>query len=156
MRGACFAQDLSIPAVKSSKSMSPEKSDQTPSTEPPVAQAEIATPTATANGAPADGALTEERVREELKTVVDPEIGIDMVSLGLIYGVRIEGSTVFVTMTLTSPGCPVAGMFISAVHAALMSIPGVADAKVDLTFAPPWDPRTMASEEAKMMMGIYY
>ena len=121
-----------------------------------MAQAEGATAAAPGNGAPAEGALTEERVREELKTVVDPEIGIDMVSLGLIYGVRIEGSTVFVTMTLTSPGCPVAGMFISAVHAALTSIPGVTDAKVDLTFAPPWDPRTMASEEAKMMMGIYY
>jgi metal-sulfur cluster biosynthetic enzyme len=123
--------------------MNPENVDQTPSAQP-------------ANGAAAPAGLTEERVREELKNVVDPEIGIDMVSLGLIYGVRIEGSTVFVTMTLTSPGCPVAGMFINAVHAALMSIPGVTDAKVDLTFAPPWDPRTMASEEAKMMMGIYY
>ena len=121
-----------------------------------MAQAEGATAAAPVNSAPAEGALTEERVREELKTVVDPEIGIDMVSLGLIYGVRIEGSTVFVTMTLTSPGCPVAGMFINAVHTALMSIPGVTEAKVDLTFAPPWDPRTMASEEAKMMMGIYY
>lgn len=100
--------------------------------------------------------LNEERVRAELRNVVDPEIGIDMVSLGLIYDIKIEGSTVFVTMTLTSPGCPVAGMFLSAVHAALMSIPGVTDAKVDLTFAPPWDPRTMASEDAKMMMGIYY
>jgi metal-sulfur cluster biosynthetic enzyme len=104
---------------------------------------------------PLDG-LTEERVRNELKNVVDPEIGIDMVSLGLIYGVKIEGTVVHVTMTLTSPGCPVAGMFISAVNAAIMSIPGVSDAKVDLTFAPPWDPRTMASEDAKMMMGIYY
>jgi metal-sulfur cluster biosynthetic enzyme len=131
--------------------MNPENaSNETQPVEPAAAQA------APANGAPEASALTEERVREELKTVVDPEIGIDMVSLGLIYGVRIEGSTVFVTMTLTSPGCPVAGMFISAVHAALMSIPGVTDAKVDLTFAPPWDPRTMASEEAKMMMGIYY
>jgi metal-sulfur cluster biosynthetic enzyme len=100
--------------------------------------------------------LTEERVRAELRNVVDPEIGIDMVSLGLIYDVKIEGTTVFVTMTLTSPGCPVAGMFINAVHAALMSIPGVTEAKVDLTFTPPWDPRTMASEDAKMMMGIYY
>jgi metal-sulfur cluster biosynthetic enzyme len=100
--------------------------------------------------------VTEARVRAELRNVVDPEIGIDMVSLGLIYDVKIEGSTVFVTMTLTSPGCPVAGMFINAVHAALMSIPGVTDAKVDLTFSPPWDPRTMASEDAKMMMGIYY
>lgn len=100
--------------------------------------------------------LGVERVREELRNVVDPEIGIDMVSLGLIYDVKIEGSTVFVTMTLTSPGCPVAGMFLNAVHSALLSIPGVTDAKVDLTFSPPWDPRTMASEDAKMMMGLYY
>jgi metal-sulfur cluster biosynthetic enzyme len=128
-----FAQDSGNPAEKNAKSMSLEETSAAP---------------------PAP--LTEERVREELKTVVDPEIGIDMVSLGLIYGVHIEGSTVHVTMTLTSPGCPVAGMFISAVNAALTSIPGVTEAKVDLTFAPPWDPRTMASEEAKMMMGIYY
>jgi metal-sulfur cluster biosynthetic enzyme len=101
-------------------------------------------------------ALTEERVREALRNVVDPEIGIDMVSLGLIYDIAIQGSVVHVTMTLTSPGCPVAGMFINAVHAALLSIPGVTDAKVDLTFSPPWDPRTMASEDAKMMMGLYY
>ncbi len=144
--GAPFAQDSDNPAEKSAKSMNPEETNSTTASDPQ-------TP------AVADGdatALTEERVREELRGVVDPEIGIDMVSLGLIYGVRIEGSTVFVTMTLTSPGCPVAGMFINAVHAALMSIPGVTEAKVDLTFAPPWDPRTMASEEAKMMMGIYY
>lgn len=115
---------------------------------------------ASAPAAPTEAAtdqpLTVERVRDELRNVVDPEIGIDMVSLGLIYDVRIEGSIVYVTMTLTSPGCPVAGMFINAVHSALMSIPGVTEAKVDLTFAPPWDPRTMASEDAKMMLGIYY
>jgi metal-sulfur cluster biosynthetic enzyme len=143
MRGG-FAQDLAIPAGNSVKSMNPE--------EAPVAATQ--TPAVTEQTAVAPP--TEERVREELKTVVDPEIGIDMVSLGLIYGVSVEGSVVHVTMTLTSPGCPVAGMFMSAVNAALMSIPGVSDAKVDLTFAPPWDPRTMASEDAKMMMGIYY
>lgn len=114
------------------------------------------TPQAPAASPATNEPLTEERVRAELRNVVDPEIGIDMVSLGLIYDVKIEGTVVSVTMTLTSPGCPVAGMFISAVHAALMSIPGLTDAKVDLTFAPPWDPRTMASEDAKMMMGIYY
>jgi metal-sulfur cluster biosynthetic enzyme len=129
-------------AGKSMKSMSPEPA--------PGEQA------AAANAAQAAEPLTEERVRAELRNVVDPEIGIDMVSLGLIYDIKIEGSTVLVTMTLTSPGCPVAGMFINAVHAALLSIPGVSDAKVDLTFSPPWDPRTMASEDAKMMMGIYY
>ena len=120
-------------------------------------ESEPAASAATTNGASETAAPPSvERVRDELRNVVDPEIGIDMVSLGLIYDIRLEGSTVFVTMTLTSPGCPVAGMFINAVHSALMSIPGVSEAKVDLTFAPPWDPRTMASEEAKMMMGIYY
>ena len=115
------------------------------------------TPAAAAAPSPSsEQSLTVERVRDELRNVIDPEIGIDMVSLGLIYDIRIDGSTVFVTMTLTSPGCPVAGMFINAVHSALVSIPGVTDAKVDLTFAPPWDPRTMASEDAKMMLGIYY
>lgn len=109
--------------------------------------------TAPANGSPA---VTEARVRDELKNVVDPEIGIDMINLGLVYDVKVDGSTAQVIMTLTSPGCPVAGMFINAVHAAVMSIPGVTDCKVDLTFSPPWDPRTMASEEAKMMLGIYY
>ncbi|MDQ6768155.1 MAG: metal-sulfur cluster assembly factor [Candidatus Eremiobacteraeota bacterium] len=132
--------------------MNPE---QTPATQSTTQTAD-ATSQAAAPAPAAAASLTEERVREELKTVVDPEIGIDMVSLGLIYGVRIEDTTVYVTMTLTSPGCPVAGMFLNAVHTALMSIPGVSEAKVDLTFAPPWDPRTMASEEAKMMMGIYY
>src|SRR5579872_601516 len=109
-----------------------------------------------ANGAAAPAPPTEARVREELKNVVDPEIGIDMINLGLVYDVRVDGSTVYVVMTLTTPGCPVAGMFLNAVHAAVMSIPGVSECKVDLTFSPPWDPRTMASEEAKMMLGIYY
>src|SRR5579872_7392032 len=117
-----------------------------PATATNVAAAESAAP----------GPVTEARVREELKNVVDPEIGIDMINLGLVYDVRVDGSTVYVVMTLTTPGCPVAGMFLNAVHAAVMSIPGVSECKVDLTFSPPWDPRTMASEEAKMMLGIYY
>ena len=118
----------------------------------PVA-ADSAAPAATGTAAEP---VTEARVREELKNVMDPEIGIDMINLGLVYDVKVEGSSVQVIMTLTSPGCPVAGMFINAVHAAVVSIPGVTDCKVDLTFSPPWDPRTMASEEAKMMLGIYY
>ncbi len=122
----------------------------------PAAAAPTETPPASAAAPAETPALTEERVREALRNVVDPEIGIDMVSLGLIYDIDIQGSVVHVTMTLTSPGCPVAGMFINAVHAALLAIPGVSDAKVDLTFSPPWDPRTMASEDAKMMMGLYY
>ena len=117
---------------------------------------QTANPVAAAATEPSASPLTESRVRDELKNVIDPEIGIDMINLGLVYDVRVDGSSVFVVMTLTTPGCPVAGMFLNAVHAAVMSIPGVSDCKVDLTFSPPWDPRTMASEEAKMMLGIYY
>jgi len=101
-------------------------------------------------------ALTEERIREELKNVVDPEIGLDVINLGLIYDVAIDDSKVAIVMTLTSPGCPVAGMFLASVKQAVEAIPGVTECSVDLTFNPPWDPRTHASEEAKMMMGLYY
>ena len=100
--------------------------------------------------------LTEERIREELKNVVDPEIGLDVINLGLIYDVKVDGGKVTVVMTLTSPGCPVAGMFLANVKNAVEAIPGVAECSVDLTFNPPWDPRAHASEEAKMMLGIYY
>jgi metal-sulfur cluster biosynthetic enzyme len=101
-------------------------------------------------------AVTESAIREELKNVVDPEIGLDVVSLGLIYDVKIDAGHVDVVMTLTSPGCPVAGPFMASVQSAVSQIPGVTDCHVDLTFSPPWDPRTMASDEAKMMMGFYY
>jgi metal-sulfur cluster biosynthetic enzyme len=100
--------------------------------------------------------LSEERIREELKTVIDPEIGLDVINLGLIYDVKLDGGAVAIVMTLTSPGCPVAGMFMSNVKNAVEAIPGVGSCTVDLTFNPPWDPRTHASEEAKMMLGIYY
>ncbi|MBC5824790.1 MAG: metal-sulfur cluster assembly factor [Candidatus Eremiobacteraeota bacterium] len=111
---------------------------------------------ATPPQAPADAPLSEERIREELKSVIDPEIGLDVVNLGLIYDVKIDGDKVHVLMTLTSPGCPVAGAFMASVKAGAESVPGVAECTVDLTFSPPWDPRTMASDEAKLMMGFYY
>ena len=100
--------------------------------------------------------LTEERIREELKSVIDPEIGLDVINLGLIYDVNVDGGNVAIRMTLTSPGCPVAGMFMANVRDAVQAIPGVTECTVDLTFDPPWDPRAHASEEAKMMLGLYY
>lgn len=119
-----------------------------------------ATATSAAPPAPAQDAgehqVTEEIVREALKSVVDPEIGLDMVSLGLLYGVAVDGPKVKVTMTLTTPACPVGPMFVNAVHQAVMAIPGVAECDVDLVFSPPWDPRTMASDEVKLQMGFYY
>jgi metal-sulfur cluster biosynthetic enzyme len=112
---------------------------------------------AAADGAPsADSAELEERIRNALKEVIDPEIGLDIMSLGLIYEVKVTGSQAYVLMTLTSPGCPVAGAFMHAVYEAASAVRGISEVNVDLTFSPPWDPRTMASDEAKMMMGFYY
>jgi metal-sulfur cluster biosynthetic enzyme len=114
------------------------------------------TSAATAAAQTVEHPVTEEIVREALKSVVDPEIGLDMVSLGLLYGVEVNGPKVKVTMTLTTPACPVGPMFVNAVHQAVMAIPGVAECDVDLVFSPPWDPRTMASDEVKLQMGFYY
>ena len=100
--------------------------------------------------------VSEEQIRTALKEVVDPEIGLDVISLGLIYGVKVDQGQVDITMTLTTPMCPVGPMFLENVRNAVLAIPGVAACNVDLTFSPPWDPRTMASDEAKMMMGFYY
>ncbi len=101
-------------------------------------------------------AISESVIREELKSVIDPEIGLDVINLGLIYDVQIDGKAVHIVMTLTSPACPVAGAFLNSVKTAVEALPGVSGCTVDLTFSPPWDPRVMASDEAKLMMGFYY
>ncbi len=90
-----------------------------------------------------------------LKTVYDPEIPVDIYELGLIYRVEIEDDrTVKVLMTLTAPGCPVAGEMPIWVENAVSAVPGVSGAKVDLTFDPPWD-MTRMSEEAQMALGMF-
>lgn len=104
--------------------------------------------------------MTFKQIGQVLAPVEDPEIHMSIVDLGLIYGARIEspdglGNTVTVQMSLTSPMCPYGPMLLAMVHAALAKLPGVRDVNVDLTFSPPWDPRTMASEEAKDTLGIF-
>jgi metal-sulfur cluster biosynthetic enzyme len=101
---------------------------------------------------------TQEEVREALKTVEDPELHMGIVDLGLVYGVDVAGAEnqdVTVTMTLTSPMCPVGPMFKEAVESKVRSLDGVKTANVEITFTPPWDPRTMASDDAKVMLGIW-
>ncbi len=101
---------------------------------------------------------TQEEVREALKTVEDPELHIGIIDLGLIYGIEVAGDAnedVNVAMTLTSPMCPVGPMFKQAVESKVMSLEGVKTAKVEITFTPPWDPRTMASDDAKVQLGIW-
>lgn len=99
--------------------------------------------------------LTEERVREKLKDVLDPELHMSLMDLGLIYDVEIEDGTVKVTYTLTTPACPLAPVIDGQIQDLLMDLPGVKEVTTDLTFSPPWDPRTMASDEVKMQLGIW-
>ena len=97
-------------------------------------------------------AVTEEKIMEILSDIYDPEIPIDIVNLGLIYGVNIENGNVNVKMTLTSPGCPTAGQMVQEAQMLIEELPGVREAKVDVVWDPPWDPSKM-SEEAKKALG---
>ncbi len=95
-------------------------------------------------------------IRQALCAVLDPEIGIDIVGLGLVYGVEIdEAGTATITMTLTTPFCPLGPYLETEVQNAVTPLPGITGARVDLVWDPPWDPRTMASEEARLELGIY-
>ena len=90
-----------------------------------------------------------------LKTVYDPEIPADIYELGLIYKIDVDdGRNVAVEMTLTSPGCPVAGEMPGWVENAIGSVAGVGQVTVKLTFDPPWDKDRM-SDEAKLLLGMY-
>ncbi|MBI3396512.1 MAG: DUF59 domain-containing protein [Spirochaetia bacterium] len=97
----------------------------------------------------------EEAVWTQVATVEDPEIYMSIVELGLVYDVQVdEHKKAHVKMTLTSMGCPAGPYLLSAVHAAATKVEGITDADVEIVWTPKWDPREMASEEAKMMMGI--
>lgn len=83
-------------------------------------------------------AVTEKDVRKALKSVKDPELGLDLVVLGLIYEIEIDDTAVKATMSLTSPMCPVAGQIVEDVKQTIEKMDGVESAQVDLTFDPPW------------------
>lgn len=101
---------------------------------------------------------TVEQVRDALKEVKDPEINLPILDLGLVYDVTVEGESgehATVVMTLTSPMCPVGPMFKQNVEDAVRAVEGVKTVTVDITFTPPWDPREMATDDVKMMLGIW-
>lgn len=96
----------------------------------------------------------EERVIEVIKTVYDPEIPVDIYELGLIYDVKVNDAFhVDVTMTLTSPSCPVAESLPVEVEQKVAATKGISSAKVEITFEPPWD-KTMMSEAALLELGF--
>lgn len=108
-------------------------------------------------GAPSQAELDRltDRLIEAFKTVFDPEIPVDIYELGLIYKVDVsDDRDVAVDMTLTAPGCPVAGDMPGWVEDAVRAIPEVRNVKVDLVFDPPWDPSRM-SDEAKLQLNMF-
>jgi FeS assembly SUF system protein len=96
----------------------------------------------------------ENRVIDVLKTIYDPEIPVDIYELGLIYEVRVaDDAFVEISMTLTSPACPVAESLPNEVEQKVKGVQGVTGAKVEITFEPPWD-RSMMSEAAMLELGF--
>ncbi len=97
---------------------------------------------------------TKDEVVEALRQVEDPELGMDIVELGLLYDVEIEGPKVKVIHSLTSMGCPVGPMIQEEMHAVVAAIsPDVEDVEIELTWDPPWMPDRM-SEDAKFILGF--
>ncbi len=89
-------------------------------------------------------ALTEKDIRNALKRVKDPELNIDLVVLGLVYDIEVDGSSVLTTISLTSPMCPVAGQIVDEARNAILAVDGVDEAEVKLTFDPPWTPERIS------------
>jgi metal-sulfur cluster biosynthetic enzyme len=97
-------------------------------------------------------APTEEDVMDALSNVIDPELGLDFVELGLIYGVAIEGGKVTVTFTLTTPGCPIGPQVSEQIEEFVGELEGVSSIDSQMVFTPPWSPEKM-SEDAKFALG---
>ncbi len=98
--------------------------------------------------------VTEESVFEAIKEIIDPEIGINIVDMGLIYEVEIDNTTVDITMTLTSPGCPAGGQIVNGTQHVTQQMEGVEEVNVSVVWTPRWTPEMM-SEEARDELGIF-
>ncbi|MBN9492984.1 metal-sulfur cluster assembly factor [bacterium] len=98
---------------------------------------------------------TYDEMHEKLREVMDPELNLSIVDLGLVYDIQLDDGTALVTMTLTSPGCPLGPVIRGEAYAKLRELPGVKDVDVQIVWSPPWDPRTMATDDIKMMLGIW-
>lgn len=107
--------------------------------------------------APTDGSISEQQIWDALETIYDPEIPINLVSLGLIYGVHVDqdNKSVQVNMTLTAPGCGMGPVLVGDVEYRVGLVPNVTQVKVELVFDPPWS-RDMMSEEAQLEAGLFF
>ncbi len=97
--------------------------------------------------------ITKDQVMQKLEEVIDPEIGLNIVEMGLIYGVEIKEDSVNVKMTLTAPGCPLQNTLVAIAKDSLQQIPGIKDVKIEIVWDPPWHP-SMLSEDAKKKLGF--
>ena len=96
--------------------------------------------------------VDEESVQEALSNVIDPELGLDFVELGLIYGIEIDGGRVSITFTLTTPACPIGPQVSEQIEEFVGEIEGVEEVVPNMVFSPPWTPDRM-SEDAKFALG---
>lgn len=96
---------------------------------------------------------TREEIVEALRVVEDPELGMDIVELGLLYDAEVEGPKVHVTYSLTSMGCPVGPMIEQQIREVVAGLEGVGDVEMELTWDPPWSPERM-SDDAKFILGF--
>jgi metal-sulfur cluster biosynthetic enzyme len=101
----------------------------------------------------ASPALSEAQILETLRLVIDPELGCNIVDLGLIYGIRIAGSKVSVQMTLTTQGCPMHESIAGGVSRALLNQQGVEEVEVEVVWDPPWQP-SMMSDYGRARLGV--
>ncbi len=98
--------------------------------------------------------VTDEQVVDILRTCYDPEIPLNIYDLGLIYDIDIREDTVYITMTLTAPGCPMAGTVGPEVENRLLEIEGVNDSQVDIVWDPPWTPEMLRPEAKELLAGL--
>jgi metal-sulfur cluster biosynthetic enzyme len=99
--------------------------------------------------------VDDEQVIEALRLVYDPELGVNIVDLGLVYGLDMdEGGNVEVIMTLTSMGCPLGPVIERDIRSVVSTLPGIKNVKMTLTFSPPWDPSRM-TDDARMELGYW-
>jgi metal-sulfur cluster biosynthetic enzyme len=120
----------------------------------PAATDQPASESAAQGDGDGDGQLSTERVLEALKHVNDPELGINIVDLGLVYDVRIEGDVVHITYTLTTMGCPIGPLIEEQMAQVVGTVPGDYKVEAEMVLRPPWSPEMM-SEEAKAALGFF-
>ncbi len=131
-------EEKSIDEVVAQSNDTPEVATQTQTEKPP---------------ADSNESVTEQKVLEVLSEVYDPEIPIDIVNLGLIYGIDINGRNVLITMTMTAPGCPASTQIAGESKLMVEELAGVDSVDIEIVWDPPWDPSKM-SEEAQQSMGM--